>query len=44
MHDIIIEQQQGRIDAVLAKENLGYSRSKITDWLNNGQILVNQKK
>lgn len=38
---INIVDQTGRIDAILAKENLLYSRTTLADWLQTGHILVN---
>ncbi|MBZ5955607.1 RluA family pseudouridine synthase [Leuconostoc gasicomitatum] len=38
---INIIDQIGRIDAILAKENLPYSRTTLAEWLQTGYILVN---
>lgn len=38
---INIIDQIGRIDVILAKENLPYSRTTLADWLQTGHILVN---
>ncbi|MGX7051911.1 RluA family pseudouridine synthase [Leuconostoc palmae] len=38
-----IENETGRIDSVLSKKNLPYSRTVIADWLKAGYILVNQQ-
>jgi len=38
---INIVDQTGRIDVILAKENLPYSRTTLADWLQTGHILVN---
>ena len=38
---INIIDQIGRIDAILAKENLPYSRTTLAEWLQTGHILVN---
>jgi 23S rRNA pseudouridine1911/1915/1917 synthase len=38
---INIVDQVGRIDAVLAKETLPYSRTTLSDWLLEGNVLVN---
>ncbi|MBZ6002980.1 RluA family pseudouridine synthase [Leuconostoc gelidum subsp. aenigmaticum] len=37
---INIIDQIGRIDVILAKENLPYSRTTLADWLQTGHILV----
>lgn len=41
---INIKEQQGRLDAILAKEDIPYSRTVLADWIQDGVILVNQKK
>lgn len=41
---INITTQVGRIDAILAKEDLQYSRTILAEWLQNGHILVNNNK
>lgn len=41
---INIKEQQGRLDAILAKEDVPYSRTVLADWIQDGVILVNQKK
>ena len=41
---IHITDQAGRVDAVLSKENLSYSRTTLSNWLVDGTILVNNHK
>lgn len=41
---INIKEQQGRLDAILAKEDIPYSRTILADWIQDGTVLVNQKK
>lgn len=41
---INITTQVGRIDAILAKEDLQYSRTTLAEWLQKGNILVNNNK
>ncbi|KAA8381279.1 RluA family pseudouridine synthase [Leuconostoc carnosum] len=41
---INIKEQQGRLDAILAKEDIPYSRTVLADWIQDGAVLVNQKK
>lgn len=38
---INITTQVGRVDAILAKEGLQYSRTTLAEWLQKGHILVN---
>ncbi|WP_349584578.1 RluA family pseudouridine synthase [Leuconostoc citreum] len=37
-----ITKETGRIDAVLAKKSLPYSRTVLAEWLQDGHIVVNQ--
>ena len=37
-----ITNETGRIDAVLAKKSLPYSRTVLAEWLQDGHIVVNQ--
>ncbi|GMA70590.1 pseudouridine synthase [Leuconostoc litchii] len=41
---IHIIEQIGRVDAVLSKENLNYSRTALSNWLDDGHILVNNNQ
>lgn len=41
---INITDQSGRVDAILAKEKLPYSRTILSNWLQTGHVLVNGNK
>lgn len=41
---INITDQTGRIDAILANENLPYSRTVLASWIQSGEVLVNGQR
>lgn len=41
---INITTQTGRIDAILANENLPYSRTTLANWVQSGEVLVNGQR
>lgn len=41
---INITDQTGRIDAILANENLSYSRTVLASWIQSGEVLVNGQR
>ncbi|GAP02639.1 pseudouridylate synthase, 23S RNA-specific [Fructobacillus pseudoficulneus] len=41
---LTIDQESGRLDAVLGQANLPYSRSTLSAWIKDGAVLVNDKK